>query len=159
MSFLPIALSLLISCGEVEKKTAIFLSVQTETDVNIRDYADKVWIYIDPQNGPFLDAQGNPFEEGLHQTGSVYKTYFGNYVTDNDDLEMGLLLKLSNWSSDLPVVEFSQGNNEGPFLFSASGFQDKTKYLVHLRSTTYTSTFHLIGGSEPPDAKVPPASR
>ena len=48
MSFLPIVLSLLISCGEVEKKTAIFLNVQTETDVDVHEYADRVWIYIDP---------------------------------------------------------------------------------------------------------------
>ena len=129
MSFLPFVLSLLISCGEVEKKTAIFLNVQTEADVDVHEYADRVWVYIDPQTGPFQDANGVAYEEGLFQTGSTYTTYFGNYKTDDDELEMGLLIDLSTWSGDLPVIEFAPGNTEGPFVFSASAFQDKTEYM------------------------------
>ena len=70
MRLLYLSLPLLLSCGEVEKKTAIFISVQTEEGVTIRDYADKLWIYIDPESGGFVDADGNPYEEGLDQTGS-----------------------------------------------------------------------------------------
>ena len=105
MSLIPLVLSLLISCGEVEKKTAIFLNVQTEEDVDVHEYADRVWVYIDPQSGPFQDANGVAYEEGSFQTGSTYTTYFGNYKTDDDELEMGLLINLSTWSGDLPVIE------------------------------------------------------
>jgi len=129
MSFLPIALSLLISCGEVEKKTAIFLEVKTEEGVNVHEYADRIWIYVDPQDGPFSDSSGNPYAEDLFKTGSTYTTYFGNYNTDDDELEMGLLLDLSVWSGDLPVIELEPGNYTGNVTFSGSAFGEKTEYL------------------------------
>ena len=126
MRFFYLSLPLLLSCGEAEKKTAIFISVQTDEDVNIRDYADTLWIYVDPESGSFVDANGEPYEAGLNQNGSTYKTYFGNYVTDDDELEMGLKLDLGDWSGEtLPIVEFAPSSrNPGPFQFSASAFSE-----------------------------------
>ena len=132
MSFLPIALSLLISCGEVEKKTAIFLAVKTEEGVNVHEYADRIWIYVDPQDGPFVDSSGNPYAEGLFNTGSTYTTYFGNYNKDDEELEMGLLLDLSVWSGDLPILELEPGNYTGNVTFSGSAFGDKTEQLQEI---------------------------
>ena len=71
--------SLLLACTPtVETKTAIFLTMTTDGEYTLQDYADFAFVIVDPVEGGFLTAEGVEPSIGEYASGFGVETEFGN---------------------------------------------------------------------------------
>ena len=122
--------SLLLACTPtVETKTAIFLTMATDGDYTLQDYADFAYIVVDPVTGGFLTAEGIEPAEGAFSTGFGVETEFGNFDESDDELEMRVRMDLSKFGEE-PVLEIGfSAQNQGPFNSLVSSMDGTIQYL------------------------------
>ena len=87
--------SLLLACTPTaETKTAIFLTLSTDGEYTLQEYADYAFIVVDPVEGNFLTAEGIEPSAGEFSSGFGVKTEFGNFNEEDDALEMRVRMDL-----------------------------------------------------------------
>ena len=88
---------LLSACtSEKESKTAVFLTIAPPGGIELTDYADSIWIYVDPEIGAFVDIEGNSLPEGNYTTSVGMTSSFGDFIDSDDDLELGIRISLED---------------------------------------------------------------
>ena len=131
MRSLPFLLpSLLLACTPtVETKTAIFLTMATDGEYTLQDYADFAFVIVDPVEGGFLTAEGVEPSVGEYASGFGVETEFGNFNEDDDALEMRVRMDLSKFDAE-PVLEIGfSAQNQGPFNFTGYTLDGGIQYL------------------------------
>ena len=112
-----------------KKPKRLYFDAGNRWDFALQDYADSTFIVVDPESGGFLTAEGIEPIAGDYTSGYGVEAEFGNFLEDDDALEMGIRMDLSKFSDD-PVLELGfSAQNPGPFIFSGTSIDSGIQYL------------------------------